>query len=164
MIFFFFQAEDGIRDADVTGVQTCALPIYRVDDAVLAGTGRDPREADLRLNRRAARDDVPRHKVRVGRVRFDRDDFDLLRHRRAAVQDVGELRFQDADLPVRGLRPVQREPRGPDEGILLFAANLAASFLPKGSVAAPRGLTLRTSLPQSHARGLKDRALFDPCD
>src|SRR3989442_9007113 len=27
MRFFFFQAEDGIRDADVTGVQTCALPI-----------------------------------------------------------------------------------------------------------------------------------------
>src|SRR5690554_1053091 len=25
--YFFFQAEDGIRDADVTGVQTCALPI-----------------------------------------------------------------------------------------------------------------------------------------
>ena len=28
MVFFFFQAEDGIRDYDVTGVQTCALPIY----------------------------------------------------------------------------------------------------------------------------------------
>src|SRR2546425_3784473 len=27
--FFFFQAEDGIRDKLVTGVQTCALPIYR---------------------------------------------------------------------------------------------------------------------------------------
>src|SRR5437879_9583114 len=27
--FFFFQAEDGIRDTSVTGVQTCALPIYR---------------------------------------------------------------------------------------------------------------------------------------
>src|SRR5437667_49955 len=27
--FFFFQAEDGIRDRDVTGVQTCALPISR---------------------------------------------------------------------------------------------------------------------------------------
>src|SRR5687767_15328172 len=26
--FFFFQAEDGIRDKLVTGVQTCALPIY----------------------------------------------------------------------------------------------------------------------------------------
>src|SRR2546430_5858346 len=28
VIFFFFQAEDGIRDLTVTGVQTCALPIY----------------------------------------------------------------------------------------------------------------------------------------
>src|SRR2546427_7010073 len=29
VIFFFFQAEDGIRDLTVTGVQTCALPISR---------------------------------------------------------------------------------------------------------------------------------------
>src|SRR5687767_12412334 len=29
--FFFFQAEDGIRDKLVTGVQTCALPIYMSD-------------------------------------------------------------------------------------------------------------------------------------
>src|SRR2546429_4793719 len=29
ILFFFFQAEDGIRDVAVTGVQTCALPIYR---------------------------------------------------------------------------------------------------------------------------------------
>src|SRR5256885_8674458 len=29
LFFFFFQAEDGIRDYKVTGVQTCALPIYR---------------------------------------------------------------------------------------------------------------------------------------
>src|SRR5215211_4622255 len=29
MSFFFFQAEDGIRDHCVTGVQTCALPIYQ---------------------------------------------------------------------------------------------------------------------------------------
>src|SRR2546422_7124533 len=28
-MFFFFQAEDGIRDVAVTGVQTCALPICR---------------------------------------------------------------------------------------------------------------------------------------
>src|SRR5437773_10015364 len=31
---FFFQAEDGIRDRDVTGVQTCALPISDVEDVV----------------------------------------------------------------------------------------------------------------------------------
>src|SRR5699024_11403769 len=28
LVFFFFQAEDGIRDRNVTGVQTCALPIF----------------------------------------------------------------------------------------------------------------------------------------
>ena len=31
LFFFFFQAEDGIRDWSVTGVQTCALPIYITD-------------------------------------------------------------------------------------------------------------------------------------
>src|SRR5256885_8819716 len=40
--FFFFQAEDGIRDYKVTGVQTCALPICHVPPAVvLRGPGRD---------------------------------------------------------------------------------------------------------------------------
>ena len=29
IFFFFFQAEDGIRDHCVTGVQTCALPIFK---------------------------------------------------------------------------------------------------------------------------------------
>ena len=29
LVFFFFQAEDGIRDIGVTGVQTCALPIWK---------------------------------------------------------------------------------------------------------------------------------------
>src|SRR5438874_8392884 len=32
--FFFFQAEDGIRDLYVTGVQTCALPIYTIPGTV----------------------------------------------------------------------------------------------------------------------------------
>ena len=36
LLFFFFQAEDGIRDYEVTGVQTCALPILPV---VGAGDG-----------------------------------------------------------------------------------------------------------------------------
>src|SRR2546422_2773535 len=33
--FFFFQAEDGIRDVAVTGVQTCALPILRGETVFL---------------------------------------------------------------------------------------------------------------------------------
>src|SRR5438105_15539720 len=34
MFFFFFQAEDGIRDPLVTGVQTCALPIWTGPDRI----------------------------------------------------------------------------------------------------------------------------------
>src|SRR2546422_5396644 len=38
--FFFFQAEDGIRDVAVTGVQTCALPIsVDVRHGAIAGLG-----------------------------------------------------------------------------------------------------------------------------
>src|SRR2546428_13833659 len=33
--FFFFQAEDGIRDLIVTGVQTCALPIWLIFAAMM---------------------------------------------------------------------------------------------------------------------------------
>src|SRR6266516_43133 len=47
LFFFFFQAEDGIRDRTVTGVQTCALPIfvqsYVTEGAeLLAGAIQDP--------------------------------------------------------------------------------------------------------------------------
>src|SRR5438874_7587794 len=41
-MFFFFQAEDGIRGLYVTGVQTCALPIF---GAVLGNDGLGPRIA-----------------------------------------------------------------------------------------------------------------------
>src|SRR2546430_5482087 len=44
---FFFQAEDGIRDLTVTGVQTCALPISRVARySALAAFGRPGTVAD----------------------------------------------------------------------------------------------------------------------
>src|SRR5260370_7959943 len=35
--FFFFQAEDGIRDSSVTGVQTCALPIFNPTGSFIIG-------------------------------------------------------------------------------------------------------------------------------
>src|SRR5438270_14012181 len=80
LLCFFFQAEDGIRDLTVTGVQTCALPISIFNtktphsfntflvDGRLAGTwryedervrlepfGRIPREARAELNEEAER-------------------------------------------------------------------------------------------------------------
>src|SRR2546422_2338188 len=44
-VFFFFQAEDGIRDVAVTGVQTCALPIYTDRFGVVFRPS--PRQSDL---------------------------------------------------------------------------------------------------------------------
>src|SRR5207253_8198915 len=55
---FFFQAEDGIRDGHVTGVQTCALPIYPAMDRFTVPSGAAPssgklaRTSQLSANRR----------------------------------------------------------------------------------------------------------------
>src|SRR5207249_9634512 len=49
---FFFQAEDGIRDRNVTGVQTCALPIYRRRDDQAAGRDRGQGAVGSRLQGR----------------------------------------------------------------------------------------------------------------
>src|SRR2546425_5296361 len=51
-MFFFFQAEDGIRDKLVTGVQTCALPILRRETgAEVAQARRSFALAQVRLER-----------------------------------------------------------------------------------------------------------------
>src|SRR5258708_2434143 len=53
-LFFFFQAEDGIRDDLVTGVQTCALPIFQVSSGNSSiGTAGAPMPA--LLNKRSRR-------------------------------------------------------------------------------------------------------------
>src|SRR2546430_7699126 len=55
----FFQAEDGIRDLTVTGVQTCALPIYDGNPA-----RRRERRGDVRPLRRHAQRDTDRDRRR----------------------------------------------------------------------------------------------------
>src|SRR5688572_31769478 len=62
LCFFFFQAEDGIRDLTVTGVQTCALPISRPDDSVTT-----PRRASTSRRRGGAI--VSLHRFRSGSKR-----------------------------------------------------------------------------------------------
>src|SRR5688500_20195687 len=42
VLFFFFQAEDGIRDYKVTGVQTCALPISRPSNSASSPSAARP--------------------------------------------------------------------------------------------------------------------------
>src|SRR5574340_1528222 len=52
-LFFFFQAEDGIRDLLVTGVQTCALPIWQVQSSTrVAKESWALLSSDCRANRR----------------------------------------------------------------------------------------------------------------
>src|SRR5438445_5629770 len=82
--FFFFQAEDGIRDIGVTGVQTCALPILdlglqrvvadlQASLFVTPGGGAlgplfDGREASVTLVRNATGPDAAPHLEEIGRA------------------------------------------------------------------------------------------------
>src|SRR2546430_11952913 len=52
VFYFFFQAEDGIRDLTVTGVQTCALPILALGQraVVIASNALTPRSVAIHLN------------------------------------------------------------------------------------------------------------------
>src|SRR5258708_18342725 len=65
VFFFFFQAEDGIRDDLVTGVQTCALPIscgHRLSDNVGCPRARSQKSgAQLQWEAFMARRNVPCH-------------------------------------------------------------------------------------------------------
>src|SRR6266496_5281253 len=57
MYFFFFQAEDGIRDPYVTGVQTCALPISAGSGAAAERTARkELQRLERQLDRLTARE------------------------------------------------------------------------------------------------------------
>src|SRR5256886_12473441 len=60
--FFFFQAEDGIRDLTVTGVQTCALPIYRFVIILLVDDVTDRARTSELQHERVHPTDMIRHK------------------------------------------------------------------------------------------------------
>src|SRR5256885_8090569 len=63
---FFFQAEDGIRDYKVSGVQTCALPIFYIlpDQAALGATSNPTNAQNATVDLGA----VPRHEGDTGSV------------------------------------------------------------------------------------------------
>src|SRR5690349_22789701 len=107
LIFFFFQAEDGIRDLYVTGVQTCALPISAEERPVL------PRELVERLVHEA---------VDVGAVAALEERVDAAEHLVELLHDLLEVeapfcRGGDSGmLPLHGKRgPRPRAGRGEDQ-------------------------------------------------
>src|SRR5256885_17118054 len=85
MSFFFFQAEDGIRDYKVTGVQTCALPIYEERDRALPAPlsrRRDDPGPDVADDHVQGRDDAL--------ARQARGQADAARPRRSEERRVGK--------------------------------------------------------------------------
>src|SRR5258706_1461224 len=72
LFFFFFQAEDGIRDWSVTGVQTCALPIFSANVmGILGGSLFGVAEADFTFMRyiRASVDSLFPRDITTGLVK-----------------------------------------------------------------------------------------------
>src|SRR2546422_6331893 len=77
-VFFFFQAEDGIRDVAVTGVQTCALPIsargrrrptrFNSDTTTPTSSACTPRETRSRRQRSRLRAGPPSQRSEERRV------------------------------------------------------------------------------------------------
>src|SRR5256885_13934449 len=87
--FFFFQAEDGIRDYKVTGVQTCALPIwFEVSLAIARETSNRYQEAWALFNRgqmakrRERRDEARSEERRVGEEGRSRGGPDHLKKKK----------------------------------------------------------------------------------
>src|SRR5207253_5168713 len=66
-VFFFFEAEDGIRDGHVTGVQTCALPIWSSVTRNSACSCSLPRDAPVSSH--CARPSLRRKRMSPGRFR-----------------------------------------------------------------------------------------------
>src|SRR5256886_14991826 len=92
-MFFFFQAEDGIRDLTVTGVQTCALPIFGA--ALAAGASW---QAGLTLGGIAAMSST----AIVSKLLAERLELDTAH----GPPGIGMLLFQDPPVvPLLGLLP-----------------------------------------------------------
>src|SRR5215213_11799867 len=99
--FFFFQAEDGIRDWSVTGVQTCALPISGPDRPA----DRGPHGRDLTEQEHSARSDGRAHDAEADSI-CDERASDVV-----GPSDAGELLagaggVDSGDAECRGLIPV----------------------------------------------------------
>src|SRR6266446_7668745 len=95
---FFFQAEDGIRDYKVTGVQTCALPISHRRDADQHRGGSQP-EALLEIAHDRERAAEPQHLLHgLARLGPIEHADDLLRH--VAYAAIGRLGRHRLELAV----------------------------------------------------------------
>src|SRR5207237_10771043 len=95
-LYFFFQAEDGIRDSSVTGVQTCALPICPARSRSASAVRRDRVPCPCR----SASDSAPtcsRQQERAG-SRSSSPSSDSREIGRASCRERGEIRVVHASI------------------------------------------------------------------
>src|SRR5690606_39450711 len=92
MSIFFFQAEDGIRDFHVTGVQTCALPISATLLAMLRRAAAIQEEAGhtVRLKCSDALRDAAHEEARTQGLSFEAFEQQLDRRLRSEERRVGK--------------------------------------------------------------------------
>src|SRR5207237_6581188 len=90
-VWFFLQAEDGIRDSSVTGVQTCARPICRLRQHVVIEDVHDQGTESRQCGRAAAR--FPEQLVRQQLIEFGdkpAGDFLVFGSKRSEERRVGK--------------------------------------------------------------------------
>src|SRR2546422_11474226 len=150
-LIFFFQAEDGIRDVAVTGVQTCALPIYRRAPRARGWPTRAPAASSRARRRACAR--APARRCGTGRQasparsRGVRSEGEASAHHAAVghggsapAEGGGERRLEAELARRRGAEEPQRA-RPAARGV---EAHLALHHLGLAPVAeAPRGAQVR---------------------
>src|SRR2546430_11017817 len=107
LVFFFFQAEDGIRDLTVTGVQTCALPISQARLIPAASKMRRPQSPGLRSGDRFALGFIGTNNAMLHRLR------PATPRMRTAGLDARDLRHALTDIGATGAaHPARRRVRG----------------------------------------------------
>src|SRR5205085_8751784 len=112
--FFFFQAEDGIRDLTVTGVQTCALPldvfaVTGVESVSRVGRGVELSELNPRLDPNAPGDKVGEVFTPMGVTAENvADDFGITREEMDAFAQRSQERAvaaREAGITAREIEP-----------------------------------------------------------
>src|SRR5438067_9321317 len=129
--FFFFQAEDGIRDRNVTGVQTCALPIsvsgshacyniYRTsDDRYVALGALEPKFWSAFCDRIGRRDLVPLQYIRGEAQARALDEIRALMQTRSQADWLALFRDVDVCLtPVLRVADALSDPHFLERGVV----------------------------------------------
>src|SRR5215467_5882114 len=162
VFFFFFQAEDGIRDYKVTGVQTCALPICDLDRGGKGGQGGAGVDADLQpawggagrgvLGKGAGQPEVvQRRGAQFVDQAADVGDRRLGLFPQVLQQRAGRVRV-GAHEPAGGVELHGDPGQDGAEAVVQVAADAASFFFPGGDQPLPGLLELCGQAGRVHGR------------